>query len=106
MDSFAPPCERRSPMRRIPPRIHGAEPRGHRPPPLSPLHEGRFGRLFRKLPPAPPLPDDRRRQLAESMREPEVQGGGGWGGPSAPPHDLDNPAIPAGYTYFGQFVDH
>ena len=87
-------------------RTHGIEPRGLRPVTLSTLFEGRFGRRFRKLPPAPPLDPTHLQELARSMREPEATGGGGWGGPSAPPVDLDNPDIPAGYTYFGQFVDH
>jgi Animal haem peroxidase len=75
-------------------KTHGTRPRGLRPPPLSPQYEGRFGRLFRKLPPAPPLPPGQLEELASSMREPE------------PPEQLDNPDIPAGHTYFGQFVDH
>lgn len=33
----------------------------------------------------------------------EESPGSGWGGESTP---RDNAAIPAGYTYFGQFVDH
>jgi Animal haem peroxidase len=74
-------------------KTHGTRPRGLRPPPLSPQFEGRFGRLFRKLPPAPALPRDELQELAASMREPEAQ-------------QLDNPDIAAGYTYFGQFVDH
>ena len=86
-------------------KIHGTRPRGLRPLPLSPQFEGRFGRLFRKLPPASPLGDDQLRQLADQMREPD-SGGGGWGGAGTPPEQLDNPDIPAGYTYFGQFVDH
>jgi hypothetical protein len=88
------------------PKIHGTPPRGLTPPPLSPLHEGRFGRMFRKLAPMPALDEDRLRTLAESMREPDAPSGGGWAGPTAPPEDLDNPDIPAGYTYFGQFIDH
>lgn len=39
------------------------------------------------------------------MHEPRG-GSDSWEGPYAQPDDLDNPAIPAGYTYFGQFVDH
>jgi hypothetical protein len=75
---------------------HGKnEPRGIKRIPRSPLFEGRFGRLFRQLKPAPELSDKQLRDLAESMREPK--GGGG---------KLDNPKIPAAYTYFGQFVDH
>jgi hypothetical protein len=76
-------------------KAHGTEPRGYRPPPLSRLHEGRFGRLFRNLEPAPALPPADRKALADSMRDPDPPGGDG-----------DNPGIPAGYTYFGQFVDH
>jgi hypothetical protein len=75
---------------------HGKkELRGQRRVPRSSLNEGRFGRLFRRLPPAPELPEKDLRALAESMREPK-------GGAAK----LDNPKIPSGYTYFGQFVDH
>jgi hypothetical protein len=63
--------------------------------PRSSLNEGRFGRLFRRLDPAPELPAKKLRELAESMREPKGSGG-----------KLDNPKIPSGYTYFGQFIDH
>lgn len=87
-------------------RDHGTPaPRGLQPPPLSPLNEGRFGRMFRKLPPLPKLAPDVLRALADSMREPDAAATG-WGGPTTPPADVDNPAIPAGYTYFGQFLDH
>lgn len=75
---------------------HGKnEPRGIKRVPRSPLFEGRFGRLFRHLDPAPDLSDKQLKDLAESMREPKGSGA-----------KLDNPKIPAGYTYFGQFVDH
>lgn len=41
------------------------------------------------------------------MRESDpAAGAGGWGGTETPADPLDNPAIPAGFTYFGQFVDH
>jgi hypothetical protein len=75
---------------------HGKnEPRGIKRVARSSLNEGRFGRLFRRLPPAPLLPEKQLRDLAESMRDP------GKGGAK-----LDNPKIPSAYTYFGQFVDH
>ena len=75
---------------------HGKnEPRGIKRVSRSALFEGRFGRLFRQLKPAPELSDKQLKDLAESMREPKGSGG-----------KLDNPKIPAGYTYFGQFVDH
>jgi hypothetical protein len=63
--------------------------------PASPFFEGRFGRMFRKLPVFEADPDFLR-QLADSMRETAPQ-------PDAPG---DNPDIPAGYTYLGQFIDH
>ncbi len=74
---------------------HGKnEPRGIKRVARSSLHEGRFGRLFR-LDPAPELKDGELQALAKKMQEPK---GGGT--------KLDNPKIPAAYTYFGQFVDH
>ena len=90
------------------PRLHGEKrPRGERCVPRSTRPEGRFGRLFRKLEPAPDYTEEELAALAESMREPDVgQGDGGWGGPGQPGAELDNPSIPAAYTYFGQFVDH
>jgi Animal haem peroxidase len=62
--------------------------------PSSSFKTGRFGRMFRHLPvfehedPVPKLT-----ALAERMIAP--------GGPPA-----DNPDIPSGYTYLGQFIDH
>jgi hypothetical protein len=74
---------------------HGKNvPRGIKGVARSSLHEGRFGRLFRQMRPALELSDKQLKDLAEQMRE----GGGGA--------KLDNPKIPAAYTYFGQFVDH
>src|SRR4051812_18019298 len=58
--------------------------------------EGRFGLMFKKLPGYAP-PDDALVDLGRHMTE------------SAPPGDgdpLDNPSIPAGFTFLGQFVDH
>ena len=56
------------------------------------MFEGRYGRMFRTLPPFAPT-DDALAALADSMAD-------------SPGPDGDNPDIPAGYTYFGQFVDH
>jgi hypothetical protein len=75
-------------------RGHGYELRGLAYVPVSRLHEGRFGRMFR-LPPFVPS-DERIGEIAAAMTE-------NLGGPAP---ELDNPEIPAGYTYFGQFVDH
>jgi len=55
--------------------------------------EGRFGLMFKKLPAHAP-PDDLLRSLARQMAEPT----------SGP--ELDNPSVTAGYTFFGQFLDH
>jgi Animal haem peroxidase len=61
--------------------------------PRSPLFEGRFGRMFRNLPALDPG-IDAINALVKLMREAGQAGSG------------DNATIPAGYTYFGQFVDH
>ena len=69
--------------------------------PRSQHYKGPFGRLFRELPPwSPPSGDDAAAiaaisafasdKMAESAANPEP----------------DNSNLPAGYTYFGQFVDH
>ncbi|MDQ6725663.1 MAG: peroxidase, partial [Actinomycetota bacterium] len=55
--------------------------------------EGRYGRMFRTLPAFAPS-DDVLAALADSMADTPV-------GPEG-----DNPDIPSGYTYLGQFVDH
>lgn len=89
------------PAAKLPPPLHGKPTRGDRQVPLSPLFEGRFGRMFRRLGPAPALTEPELDAVAESMRQPTAPGG--WGGVAA---DHDNSLIPAGYTYFGQFLDH
>ncbi len=86
-------------------RIHGMTPRGRAAVTRSPLLEGRFGRMFRKLEPAPHYTPEQLQPLADSMREPEGNTGG-WGQPNAQPESGDNPDIASAYTYFGQFVDH
>lgn len=83
-------------------RLHGeANVRGFKRVPLSPIDEGRFSRMFRRLSAMPPLPEEILGQLAEQMRE--VEATSGWDGTTQP---LDNPDIPAGFTYLGQFIDH
>jgi hypothetical protein len=59
--------------------------------------------MFRRLPSAPAYGDDQLQGLADSMRE--QPSSGGWNA-STPVQDGDNGLIPAGYTYFGQFLDH
>jgi hypothetical protein len=66
-------------------------------PRLTDLAEGKFGRLFPELP-AEPSTDDALLKL------------GAVGGPleavSEVPDDADNPGIPAGWAFFGQFIAH
>lgn len=77
-----------------PARGHGYEQRGLAYLPVSQLFEGRFGRMFR-LPPF--VPDAQRiAEIAAVMLE----------GESGTDSSQDNPDIPSGYTYLGQFVDH
>ncbi|MFC7494647.1 MULTISPECIES: peroxidase family protein [unclassified Nocardioides] len=75
-------------------RGHGYEQRGLAYLPVSQQFEGRFGRMFR-LPPFVPS-RERIAEIAAVMTEDAA------GGDPA----LNNPDIPAGYTYFGQFIDH
>lgn len=69
--------------------------------PRSTLYKGPFGRMFRSLPPwSPPgttddqIEADIRAFAANAMAENDGD------------DQLDNANLPAGYTYFGQFVDH
>ena len=78
---------------------HGAaQPRGLAGVPHSELFVGRFGRMFRSLPPYEPS-DALIQQLSAEMHEPP-EAGGEEDSPN------DNPQIPAGFTYVGQFLDH
>ncbi len=82
------------------PAMHGVEPRGLFTLPGSPQFVGRFGRMFRNLPvfsaSVPKLEEVAAKMI--SGAEDEV--------PEGQPDADENPAIPAGYTYFGQFIDH
>ena len=61
---------------------------------------GRFGTMF-DAPPAAKLPNEGLKALAEAMIKQDD------GKPITAPELVDeNPAIVAGYTYFGQFIDH
>lgn len=54
---------------------------------------GMFGRMFPRLAPLA-VADDKLRALADAMLDAGPAGGG------------NNPRVPAGFTYLGQFVDH
>src|SRR5215211_945959 len=58
--------------------------------PQGPLFEGRFGRMFREQP-VFDVEDETLHALADSMSQQSSE---------------ENPNIPAGFTYLGQFVDH
>lgn len=77
---------------------HGSNLREMSPESLSALDghgdPGKFGRMFSSLPPLL-VPDDKLAALAATMKDPNPGDPGG-----------DNPDVPAGFTYLGQFVDH
>lgn len=73
--------------------VHGgAELRGQSGVPKSTMFEGLFGRMFRNLP-APAHQRTTLEALGKGMSERDAA-------------DQDNPGIPSGYTYLGQFIDH
>jgi len=92
-------------------KFHGAlPPRGLDSTPSSVLFEGRFGRMFRNLPVCAPA-DNSLVKLGEAMVQPLEEGK--LDKPLGEDDDDENTAeldgalrLPAGYTYFGQFVDH
>ncbi len=62
---------------------------------------GRFGPMFEDAPPCPKVPDPVLADLAAAMVKADK------GAPITKTETVDeNDRIPAGYTYFGQFVDH
>jgi hypothetical protein len=92
-----------------PPTNHGGSPpRGLAHIPQSSVERGRYGRMFRQLPPFAPH-DATLKRLADSM-QPFPQPTAAPGDPAPVPASAiqpgENPDIPAGYTYLGQFVDH
>lgn len=69
--------------------------------PRSTSHDGRFGRIFGKLPSwiPPGTSDPNREQNIDAFVAAHMTG-------PVPEPTPENTNIPAGYTYFGQFVDH
>src|SRR5687767_9256122 len=82
-------------------RFHGTSLRGISHHPRSSSFEGRFGRMFRTLPPAVHDEADLRELAKLMVLKPDA----------APTDeteidDGENQGIDAGYTYLGQFIDH
>lgn len=82
-------------------RPHGVGLRGLDVPRGSEQFEGRFGRMFRTLMAAEHT-DDELAKLAAAMVAPAEA----TQTPETEPDNEENPDISAGYTYFGQFIDH
>ena len=74
------------------PKRHARLPRGIDVLPSSPFTTGPFGRMFRHL----PVFEHQPRALTALARRMVPAGG----------RPAENPAIPSGYTYLGQFIDH
>jgi hypothetical protein len=75
---------------------HGLFPREYKPVPVgTTAQSGAFGRMFPELP-AQEVADDALEALGQAMLEPEGR----------PDSARDNPNVPAGFTYLGQFIDH
>lgn len=101
---------------------HGSSPlRGLQSAAQSSIQTGKFGRLFRWLPPAFQTSNNKDDQdveklleeLAERMVSTEFNDRIDKDGEATPDTDINTPedddenrVIPAGYTYFGQFIDH
>jgi hypothetical protein len=90
----------------VQPTFHGMPQRGLGALTSSPSTQGRYGRMFRQLPPAVFGSSDAQvvanlSELAARIIQPTEA--------EQAPETVDpdeNPRIPAGYTYLGQFIDH
>jgi hypothetical protein len=71
----------------------------------SPLFEGRFGRIFRALPPADFGADDQASLAALGVLADKMTSVADPADPKDGP-DAEESGLPAAYTYFGQFIDH
>jgi hypothetical protein len=86
------------------PRAHGGV-RGATLSRSSPLFEGRFGRIFRALPPADFGRDDAASLAALGILADKLTSVADKADPKDGP-DAEESGIPAAYTYLGQFIDH
>ncbi len=93
---MVPPTPR---LTAVPASLHGLDNRGIEAGSIPGGGYGRYGRMFDFF--ARPITDDCLRDIATAMIKVDK------GNPITQKEPTDeNPAIPAGYTYFGQFVDH
>jgi hypothetical protein len=97
---MTPGADAPMPTTPVTPAIHGAEPRGLENLPSSRQLVGRFGRMFRGLPVFSASTDALNGLAAKMIEAPTAEVPPGQGDPN------ENSAIPAGYTYLGQFIDH
>jgi hypothetical protein len=88
-----------------PTRPHGSGVRGATLPRNSLFFEGRFGRLFRTLPPGDYGDDDDASIAALTLLGAKMVSVPDSADPKDGP-DNEESGIPAVYTYFGQFIDH
>jgi hypothetical protein len=88
---------------------HGAAVRGQANVPHSSVRDQRFGRMFRNLPPAE-FSEEALVGLAETMFHGEfsrrIAAGVEVDTPLEGSEPDENPALSAGFTYLGQFIDH
>ncbi len=91
---------------------HGGGVRGDTMRRRSSMFEGRFGRMFRSLPPAA-WPEAALRALGDAMVADPERAADDPALPAAAAEtaerlqdDEENSGIPSGYTYLGQFIDH
>ena len=89
---------------------HGGGVRGENLSTRSSLFEGRFGRMFRSLPPGVWGKDVLMNLGLKMTSDPETKNGKPSASPEDPQKriqdDEENTGISAGYTYLGQFIDH
>src|ERR1700749_5276391 len=84
---------------------HGDPPRGLMSTPRSPLFDGRFGRLFRSLPPAAFGASEADNIVNITKLGAAMSSDADPADPKVGKDDEES-GIPALYTYFGQFIDH
>jgi hypothetical protein len=92
------------------PAAHGGGVRGDNSTARSSIFEGRFGRMFRSLPPAE-WPKSALMDLGLKMTSPPETDNGQPAAAAEDPatriqDDEENAGVPSGYTYLGQFIDH